>query len=554
MLIDKLLIFDIKNKSANEFNFSPFANIIYSEKNKSGKSCLLKSLYYGLGLQIKNFAYGWNCNDMVFKIFYTHNSHTGSILRFKNNFIIDDGNQIYTEREYSEWLSTILNIKIKLPRTKSESLENIVASAILILFYIDQDTSWDKIPYKTTINLGWYEPSSIPKSIFEYVFGLKSSLNIELAEKIAKLKESKSNTDNQFKVLQELKNNFVSNAISSEIDESNIKNEINNYISYAEKIQDSVKKYKSKIYSERIKLDKVELQISELKDILSYNEKSYGDFKSICPQCNSVLTDSQVSERIELAANIYELKSDIFELEREAAKCRNKINDLLSENALNEKEHRNILSIANKKVGKLTLEQHLNNKSNEISKNKYYEIKNKLLEKSNELLENVRNLESQSKKLQKSQKEKYEIIKKEFLNILFEFSLHFSDINTEFDFLSFTQLKGSGADKNQKTLLFYMLYTKLLLSHSIVELPFVLDSIVKDELDSLVLEKCYKIIDKILLSSNKQSFFAVLDDKLFLLNPNHNKILIDNDKRLLSKEKFESLSSELSRYMSNTTL
>lgn len=118
MIIEKLLIFDIANEEANEFSFSQHANIIYSADNTSGKSCLLKSIYYALGLQIKNFASGWNYKDMIFKIYYSHKSNSGTILRYRDKFIVDGNDNVLSEREYSEWLSGFIKYKDKTSKKK----------------------------------------------------------------------------------------------------------------------------------------------------------------------------------------------------------------------------------------------------------------------------------------------------------------------------------------------------------------------------------------------------------------------------------------------------
>ena len=258
MIVNRLVIFDISNEEANDFCFSPRANIIYSADNTSGKSCLLKSLYYTLGLQIKNFASGWNYKEMAFKIYYSHNESEGYILRHKDTFWVNGVEHPLSERDYSEWLSDILNVKIKLPTKQDTTPQKVVASAILNLFYIDQDSSWDKTPYKNTINLAWYDSKSIPKAVFEHVLGIKSSLNIDLTEKISELGKQKTNIDNQLHVLISLREEFVAKETSSEFDEEKIKEEIKKYLQCANELQKIIGRYKSKIYSEQVKLNTFE--------------------------------------------------------------------------------------------------------------------------------------------------------------------------------------------------------------------------------------------------------------------------------------------------------
>lgn len=56
MIIKRFVIVDLNNGLANEFNFSPNSNVIFSRNGTVGKSSLLKSIYYCLGMNIKNFT------------------------------------------------------------------------------------------------------------------------------------------------------------------------------------------------------------------------------------------------------------------------------------------------------------------------------------------------------------------------------------------------------------------------------------------------------------------------------------------------------------------
>lgn len=545
MIVNRLVIFDISNEEANEFCFSPKANIIYSEDNTSGKSCLLKSLYYTLGLQIKNFASGWNYKEMAFKVYYSHNGSEGYILRHKDTFWVNGVDHPLSERDYSEWLSDILNVKIKLPTKQDTTPQKVIASAILSLFYIDQDSSWDKTPYKNTINLAWYDSKSIPKAVFEHILGIKSSLNIDLAEKISELGKQKGNTENQLSVLTDLRDEFVSKDTSSEFDEKKVKEEIKKYIKCANDLQKIIGKYKSKIYSEQIKLNAFEEELRDFKEILFYNEKTYNDYSVACPKCHSILTDEQSRERIKITNNILDLKISIVEIEKNITKSKKKITEYLEQKIDIEKEYKTLLSVAQTKQGELTLEQHLRNKSKEMTRSKYYEIKTNLSEYTLDLESKIKKLETESRKLLASQARKRDKIESDYKQIIFKYTLLFNTVTFDSKFLEFKQINDSGAVKNQKFLALYMAYSNILINHSAVELPFVLDSIVKDELDSDILKKSYNLVNDVLLASDRQTFFAILDDKMELIGKDYHKIKIDNSTKLLSKEQYIKLVEEL---------
>ncbi|OCG42496.1 hypothetical protein A9G28_05375 [Gilliamella sp. Fer1-1] len=83
------------------------------------------------------------------------------------------------------------------------------------------------------------------------------------------------------------------------------------------------------------------------------------------------------------------------------------------------------------------------------------------------------------------------------------------------------------------------------MKYSSVELPFVMDSIIKDELDAGVISSSYLLINKVLLSSPKQTFFAALNDKFQYLTGECNRIEIKSDHKLLNKESYEKLKNEI---------
>lgn len=194
--------------------------------------------------------------------------------------------------------------------------------------------------------------------------------------------------------------------------------------------------------------------------------------------------------------------------------------------------------MAQTKQGELTLEQHLRNKSKEMTRSKYYEIKTNLSEYALDLESKIKKFETESRKLLASQVRKRDKIESDYKQIIFKYTLLFNTVTFDSKFLEFKQINDSGAVKNQKFLALYMAYSNILINHSAVELPFVLDSIVKDELDSDILKKSYSLVDDVLLASDRQTFFAILDDKMDLIGKDYHKIKIDNSTKLLSKEQY----------------
>ncbi len=546
MFLERISIFDNTNKKANSFEFSRGTNLICSKKNTSGKSCLLKSIYYALGLDLQKFPSGWNYKDMIFKIDYEHNGKKGYILRFGDNFLVDDNLGYLSKKDYSTWLSNLLNIKIKLPLRQKEEMQDVYISAPLSLFYIDQDTSWSGSLYKNTVNLQMYKSGSVPLKVFEYILRVSNDDIIELEEKKTLLNGKKNKLDNQSNVLGELNDNFSLDTLQTTFDESMVKDEINKYLQIANDLGGKIKKYKTDIYSKHIKLDALLLDMQELDQILNYLNKSYDSIKHKCTQCNSQLTTEQSIQRMKLDGNKVSVQGYKIDLDKKIKKLQEEIKEEENKKLNLEGEYKKLLFIAETKQGELTLGQYIEEKAKENTKNIYLDIRGKILIEVSDIEDNIKKINKELRELKKTIKDKRDEIKDYFDKFLTGLKISFPKVSLDYDFLEFKEINHSGSIQNEVFLCLYMAYSKILLKYSNVELPFVMDSFIKDELDDMNIEESYKLIENTLLSSDRQTFFAMLEDKSEYIKGSYNKILLDGDKKLLSEDKFDDLKSEFS--------
>src|SRR5699024_8283643 len=105
MIIESFSILDFRTKEARTFEFQNGTNLIISNGNTEGKSSLLKSLYYTLGFDVRQFPSGWNKDDMYFQVRVNIGNQKFNITRQKNSFRVSDNDEIMNVKEYSEWLS-----------------------------------------------------------------------------------------------------------------------------------------------------------------------------------------------------------------------------------------------------------------------------------------------------------------------------------------------------------------------------------------------------------------------------------------------------------------
>lgn len=550
MKINKLLIFDTAEEVANSFEFGANENIIYSKGNSAGKSCLLKSIYYSIGLPLKQFPSGWNIEKMVFKVFYEHNNKYGYIIRMNNFFWINDCSKPLDMKEYSKWFLDLLNISnMKLPLNRKDELDSVYASVPLSLFYIDQDSSWSGTPYKNTVNLGQYNLNDIPKSIFKYLLGISNDNIVDLNSEKKVLQSQSKKISGQIDTLKELKDNFIQkNNIITTFDKSKIKKEILEYLNLASNMSNKLKKYKVEIYSNKVKLDSLKTELSEL-DIIIKNLS--GQYKSIskinCSQCNSELTTEQSIQRMKLDNNKFEINRYKNSLIKEIEELEHIIEDLINKKVDIDNDYNKFLEIADEKQGELTLNQYIEAKADNIAEDNYCVVQNKLVLQDENLNSDIKGIDSKIRKLQNQTKILEQNIKTDYNDYISSIKLVFPKANFNYDFLKFKVIADSGSKTNQVYLGLYLVYTKILMKYSSIALPFVFDTCIKDDLDDVNYEKFYNLVDKNLLKSNTQTFFVMLDKSTkYIQNfDSYNTIKLASDKRLLNKEDFKRLETEI---------
>lgn len=546
MIIKRFVIVDLNNGLANEFNFSPNSNVIFSRNGTVGKSSLLKSIYYCLGMDIKNFTKTWNYNQMIFKIYFSHNNQDGWIIRHKNFYKVYDTDAPLSESEYSRWFTKLLDMQIKIRIKDSENLSQVHAAAILSLFYVDQDSSWKGVPFRNTANLNWYNSKDMPQSIFEYVLNLKSNEHLEKEEKRGILKNELSQLINTCNSLIALKDQFIlTDKRNLVLDEDGFKEDLKKYLLILESLNDKISTYNEQIYKKQVELDSLKLELRELNDILKCNNKLYKNNSIKCSKCNSFLTEQQSEERMKLDYSSFLLSLNIKEIELKINEAEQSIRSLLDKKLGLDKEYNKLSKQLQMKSSRSSINEFIQSLGEATSQDKYYKILGDLEIKKSDIEDEIKKINTEIKKLTIEQNNRRSEIDSYFTDTFNKLASNLPSVDRDFKFLKFNQIKNSGSALNQIFLVIYLTYIKILMEYSSVELPFVMDSIIKDELDGDVLSGAYSLVNKIFLSSKKQTFFAALDDKFQYLTGKCNKIEIKSDQKLLNKESFDRLKKEI---------
>lgn len=155
-----LLIYDATKGRAFKTEFEAGVNVVTSEENHVGKSCLVKSLYYALGADV-NFAKAWDQKNKTIALTFSIGATEYQIIRSHKSFLLidGDGNARFCTKIGSELnaeLSKIFDFSVYLQNRKTKKYEMAPPAFTYLPYYIDQDKGWASEMYTSFENLAQY--------------------------------------------------------------------------------------------------------------------------------------------------------------------------------------------------------------------------------------------------------------------------------------------------------------------------------------------------------------------------------------------------------------
>lgn len=248
---DAIVIYDERERCAFKTKFSPGINIITSENNHVGKSCLVKSLYYALGAEI-NFAAPWDLKNKTVSLKFSIGQETCQIVRRNKFFLLIDGNGethfcTRVGSELTHELARVFGFSVHLQNKSTKRYEVAPPAFTYLPYFIDQDKGWVSEMYTSFEKLGQYSKAD-REEVFLYHLKIRdeetAKINNQLVDAQNNLSERIKERDKIDETLSILKKEFEGIHI----------------ISSSEQMEEIVKSEKTKI--ERI-----------LKDIAASRER-----------------------------------------------------------------------------------------------------------------------------------------------------------------------------------------------------------------------------------------------------------------------------------------
>lgn len=405
LILKEIKIVSLLEKKARRIQFHPKKTVIKGE-NHTGKSSLIKSIYWTFGATAKNMHPNWIKADVISVIDFSIDNTSYSILRKKDFFAVFDEqmNLIGTfdkiTSELGPFLSNLLNYKIKLNNRSNEPI--IPPPAYFFLpFYIDQDVSWKE-------NWGAFEGLSQltnwKKNIIEYHTGIRPNKYYEIKAKVEVLQkqtkdiESKKGISQNVlnKLLEQFQNEMVDidiNVFKKEIDEM-----IFNYKALknkGDKLKDKIVTLKSQKIQLENQLEVINKTIQELKKDYKYSLELMDTVD--CPTCGHTY-ENNFSERFSIAKDEDECQDLAIQLKQETKELEDTIAKEYEYYNENNIETSKIKALLEKKQGEIKLKDVIQHEGKK-------ELKHILEDEIDSLRKEISNIEDEINSLKEELKE-----------------------------------------------------------------------------------------------------------------------------------------------------
>lgn len=483
-ILSEILLMSRNEQKAKRVVFDPIRTIILGT-NDTGKSSLIKSIYYAFGAKSAKVNPKWEKVNSIILVRFFVNNIAYSILRDSNFFAIYDENDILMKKfkgvseGLDDFLAELFDFNILLPNQKGKIITPPPAF-LLLPYYIDQDMGWQN-PWQSFSNLS--QIKNYRKPIIEYHTGLRGFEYYETKNEIDTISTDLEETNKERRLSKKLLDKVKEKLsyVDFSVDLDYFKEEIKELLVECEKLRKEENILKERLveyYNLRItitsQMEIARRAIDEARKDYNYAFDMHDEIS--CPTCGASYTNS-FAERFELAMNqdqcteLYgELTKENWELEKVIEKTNkdfNKKNVEIEklESILEQKKEqvrlRDIIENEGKKELKFIFEENIDELESNIN------TKSKLLSDKNDILKSYDN-----PKRKKTVKDYYNTLMYKYLRELDVHNL------TEDSYRDFTKnIKNTGSASTRTLIAYYFSIFQTIKQYSSCTFcPIVIDS------------------------------------------------------------------------------
>jgi len=480
LFLNSLYIFEYKNKKAKRVDFDKGINIITSDitnGNDVGKSVLLKSIYHTLGAdaffdskwnsEIKTYLVSFNINDDLYYIYRNENLFKVFNERYEKLF------STMNRKELAEFLGSIFDFFIKLPKRYEDTLEVAPPVYSYLLNYVDQD-HMNGTQFSSFKNLGQY--SDFKENVIYNHFGIFNDeyfdllKNIEILKKVEKLLvDEKLVIEN---MLQRIK--LYLEGVDAPTDLSLLNIELDRKKDEYADIVTKLKKIKNKLVE--LRNDKFDLETS-IKELELRHREDSKIFNKIshhkCPICSQ-----DVEDETELRIKRSNQLEDYFIMKDELEGLLLEVDRKL---AGKEKDYTQLLEILDVYENNLKINE--SKISDSLKHMGYMETQENMIKELGTVSDQLKNTNKEIKTLNSKLKKYIDL--KNVANSLYEEFMTESKIDFGLEEIGSDKIKNirqnyeaRGSNKAISTIIWYfnLLRIKIKLNENTIRFPLVLDS------------------------------------------------------------------------------
>lgn len=362
MIIKEIKLVSFLEEKAKKVKFHPNITVIKGD-NHTGKSSLIKSVYWTFGADPKDLHPKWKNANVISLVKFSLDGKTYSILRKESFFAVFDGdmNVINTFNGITNgigpFITQLFDYRLILNNRKGESITPPPAY-FLLPFYIDQDISWNK-NWESFDRLSQF--SNWRNDVVNYHTGIRPNEYYTKNAAIRNFKKEISALENE----RRISSNFISkisNQIKKEvisIDTVQFKKEIDELIL----LYDVSNKKGSKLKQKILELENHKIHIEQqIKVVISTMAELKDDFEFAieqtdsveCPTCGNIYENSFL-ERFAIAKDEDTCKDLLLSLNSDLKKIVESIQSEYKIYEENNHEQEKIKNILSKKQGAVKL-------------------------------------------------------------------------------------------------------------------------------------------------------------------------------------------------------
>lgn len=529
-------LLSLRYKKAFYFKFSPNINLIYGE-NDTGKSSLIKSLYYTLGADVR-LDKEWKDDDFISKVVISVRERDYAFVRHDKRisiFDIKNDNKLLVSSIYrieiAKVVGDIFDFNLELSMKSSGEQYKAYPAALYLPFYIDQDNGWSRV-LESFDKLGMYKDWQ--RNILQFHTGIRPKEYYKLQGDISTIDFKLVKVRATLQALKAAKIRFERSfgRVLFDIDLEDYQHLLQRFLVKSKELDQEEKSYRKELIDALTTRDTIESHIQEAKEQLEeIDTKSLSDI--LDPKDKYAIFKNKDSLRL-VIPKLYEQKSEY----------NNKI-QIIKENLKKAQDISLELKLMLQQTsGELTLQDIIRSQASK-------EVEYTFDEQIDELLQEVKNLEVSKEELAMemssyTDKRRTAEINKEFKNHLkfaqTELGINNPYVGTPTQYSNITKNETGSRAPRSVLAYHYALLKTIENRSSIAMLPIVIDSPKQQDPDKNITKKIFDLCVNDLSKNNQLIICSVSFDREV---DQYNNIEMINKYSLLQEDLYDEVYEQI---------